>query len=128
MSIDLLFTTRRTPRARSSASTISQSDARVRRPVHGDAVLARLRLEALEVAIEVIERVVLDRGGTRAQRLEVGNLRDRGVALRAQQEHGGVVARDGRGVGQRAAGARVEAEAGSAHAASRLRSLASHAA
>ena len=73
----------------------------------------------------MVERVVLDRGRARAQRLEVGHRGDRRVALLAQLEDGRVVAGD-RGRHRAVwAGARVESERRAAHAALRPCSLAS---
>ena len=56
----------------------------VARPMHVDAVRARIRLELLEILVEMGERVLLDRRGERAQLLPFGNAVHLAVALLPQ--------------------------------------------
>ena len=57
------------------------SGLRVRAPMHMTAGLRDLRLELLEVEVEVIERMILDRLAGVAQRLEALQALDRQLAL-----------------------------------------------
>ena len=108
VSIDLLFTTRRAPRAASSSRHDPAQRRRVGRPVHVRARGARTRLEADEQLVEVVERVGLERGGALAQRLPVGHLGGRGVAAPAQVPDRGVVLRELAARGQVGARASIE--------------------
>ena len=56
----------------------------VARPMHVDAVRARIRLELLQILVEMGERVLLDRRSERAQLLPFGNAVHLAVALLPQ--------------------------------------------
>ena len=56
----------------------------VARPMHVHAIRPRIRLELVEIFVEMGERVLLDRGGERAQLLPFGNAVHLAVALLPQ--------------------------------------------